>query len=196
MASEQTFSTHDLRSGAKEFSRDKDHRTKWAHGTSYGPGRRAEENRPRPARVIPTPKSVYTRTLYSSKEANFGLRVVHSAAAGNRQKARVAVKNDINYASGDSSADEDVEEASAAPVPDAEITYSYDADKGPSHGSQILGQALAAAIERYEVRQTDKLIKEEYEVLGADGEAVAAGSSKAGEKAVHADEEDYEFVEV
>ncbi|KAF2473087.1 uncharacterized protein BDR25DRAFT_128421 [Lindgomyces ingoldianus] len=169
MSSEQTFSTHDLRSGAKEFGRDKDQRVKWAHGTSYGPGRRVEDARPRPARVIPTPKST----------AGFN-------------KARTALKNDMVDAS-DSSADEEVDEPSAAPAPDAEITYSYDAERGPSHGSQVLGQALAQAIERFEVHQTDKLIKEEYEVLDA-GE-VLSPAPRPRRHGVTPEDEDYEFIE-
>lgn len=172
MASEQTF-TGDLRSGAVDYNRDKGQRVKWAHGVSFGPGRRVEDNRPRPARVYPTPKSAFGDV---------------------RHKARAAVKNDIAYASGDSSADEDVEEASAAPVPDADITYSFDAARGPSHGSQILGLALAKAIERYEVHATDKLIKEEYEVLDTDGESVASGPFRKGKKDATVGEEDYEFV--
>lgn len=101
--------------------------------------------------------------------------------------------NDIASASGDSSADEDIDEPCAAPVPDAEITYSFDAERGPSHGSQILGQALAQAIEKFEVRQTDKLIKEEYDVLDA-GEVLSPGPKfrKGGE----VEDEDYEFIEV
>lgn len=189
MASEQTFSTHDLRSGAKEFSRDKNHRTKWAHGESFGPGRRVEDQRPRPARVIPTPKSVFCpfhplTMLTCTRRSHSGF-----------QKARNALKNDINCASGESSADEDVEEPSAAPAPDADITYSFDAERGPNHGSQILGLALAKAIERYEVRQTDKLIKEEYEVLDAAGEALSP-TLKVGKKTVAPEDEDYEFIEV
>ncbi|KAF2654484.1 hypothetical protein K491DRAFT_693792 [Lophiostoma macrostomum CBS 122681] len=169
MASEQTFSTHDLRSGAKEFARDKDHRVKWAHGQSFGPGRREEDARPRPARVVPTPKS-----------GNRGL-----------DKARAAIKTDINYASGESSADEDIEEPSAAPAPDAEITYSFDAERGPSHGSQVLGHALAQAIERYEVRQTDKLIKEEYEVLDY---GALSPAPKVGKNNPTGEDDEYEFV--
>lgn len=52
MASEQTY-TSDLRSDAKEFRRDKDSRVKWSNGLSYGPGRRVEDAKPRPARVYP-----------------------------------------------------------------------------------------------------------------------------------------------
>jgi hypothetical protein len=170
MASEQTFSTHqDLRSGAKEFTRDKDHRVKWAHGQVFGPGRREEDARPRPARVVPTPK------------------------IGNRDldKARAAIKNHISHASGESSADEDIEEPSAAPSPDAEITYSFDAQRGPSHGSQVLGQALTQAIERFEVRQTDKLIKEEYEVLDV---GALSPAPKVGKKNPTGEDDEYEFV--
>lgn len=110
-------------------------------------------------------------------------------------KNRTAIRNDIAYASGDSSADEDVEHPSVAPVPDAGVAYSFDAERGPSHGSQILGIALAKAIESYEVRQTDKLIKEEYEVLRLDDDALSP-APRAPRKGVAPEDEDYEFIEV
>ena len=109
-------------------------------------------------------------------------------------KNRTAIRNDIAYASGDSSADEDVEHPSVAPVPDAGVAYSFDAERGPSHGSQILGIALAKAIESYEVRQTDKLIKEEYEVLRLDDDALSP-APRAPRKGVAPEDEDYEFIE-
>ena len=188
MASEQTFSTHDLRSGAKEFSRDKDHRVKWAHGQSFGPGRRVEDARPRPARVAVVPKYVSPWLT----QVNTQLTLCRS---GNRglDKARTAIKNAINHASAESSADEDIEEPSAAPAPDADITYSFDAERGPSHGSQVLGQALAQAIEKFEVRQTDKLIKDEYEVLDHDS-AVLTPAPKPGKNNPNGEDDEYEFV--
>lgn len=173
MASEQTL-TSDLRSESKEFNRDKTSRVKWAHGASYGPGRRAEENRPRPARVAAVPKAL---------KSSVGI-----------DKARSTIKNDIAYASGDSSADEEVDHPSVAPVPDAGVAYSFDAERGPSHGSQVLGLALAKAIETFEVRQTDKLIKDEYEVLRLDDDALSPGPSTA--RKVAPEDEDYEFIEV
>lgn len=109
-------------------------------------------------------------------------------------KCRTAIKNDIAYASGDSSADEDVEHPSVAPVPDAGVAYSFDAQRGPSHGSQILGLALDKAIQSYEVRQTDKLIKDEYEVLRLDDDALSPGP-KVGRKGVPREDEDYEFID-
>lgn len=75
----------------------------------------------------------------------------------------------------DSSADECVEEPDTAFPGAADVTYSFDAERGPSSGSQVLGQALEKAIERYEVRVTDKLIKEEYEVLDTKQEALSPG---------------------
>jgi hypothetical protein len=57
-------------------------------------------------------------------------------------KARNAFNKDMASASDESSADEDVDHASAAPAPDADIAYSFDAQRGPGHGSQILNHAL------------------------------------------------------
>lgn len=107
-------------------------------------------------------------------------------------KAQNSLKKDIASASDDSSADEDVEHSSTAPAPDAEIAYSYDAERGPSHGSQILNHALEKAIERYEVKETDKLIKNEYEVLDLDADVVSPLPKK---KHVAPEDEDYYFVD-
>lgn len=170
MASEQVL-TGDLRSEARDMKRDKTHRIKWAHGQSFGPGRRAEDNHPRPARVIPTPK-----------------------VSGGVNKARTALMVDIADASGDSSADEDVEHPSTAPAPDADVAYSFDAPRGPSHGSQILGSLLDQAVERFEVRQTDKLIRDEYEVLDVNAEALSPGPRVA-RKGLAPEDEEYEFVD-
>lgn len=93
------------------------------------------------------------------------------------QKTRSAEDafNGVRNAS-DSSADEYVEEPDTAfPGGAADVKYSFDAERGPSSGSQVFGQALDKAIERYEVRVTDKLIKEEYEVLDAKQEALSPG---------------------
>lgn len=106
------------------------------------------------------------------------------------------------------SADEhdDQLEQAISPTPDASVMYSFDASRGPSHGSQILNVALAKAIEKYEDKQTDKLVRSEWEVVDEDGESSGVGSKKGrgrGKgKVLNADEvatkaaedEDYEFV--
>ena len=64
--------------------------------------------------------------------------------------------------------------------------------RGPSHGSQILNVALEKAIERFEIRETDKLIKNEYEVLDADGELLSPAPKK---RHVAPEDADYEFID-
>ena len=54
---------------------------------------------------------------------------------------------------------------SPGPAPDAGYTYSFDAATGPSKGSQILGQAIVKAVEKYETKEMDKLVKNEYEIV-------------------------------
>jgi hypothetical protein len=108
-----------------------------------------------------------------------------------QMKARTALHKDIVHASDDSSADEEVDHPSTAPAPDAEVAYSFDAHRGPSHGSQILNVALEKAIERYEIRETDKLIKNEYEVLDADGEPLTPPKKRN----IAPEDADYEFVD-
>lgn len=67
--------------------------------------------------------------------------------------------------SSDSSAAEDVPEPSAAPEPDADITCSFDAPRGPTPGGEILTMAINKAIERYETKETEKLVKNEYDIV-------------------------------
>jgi hypothetical protein len=105
-------------------------------------------------------------------------------------KARTALHKDMANASGESSADEDVEHPSSAP--DAGIAYSFDSARGPSHGSQILNHALEKAIVQYETKETDKLIKNEYEVLDVDAEVLSPLPKK---RNLAPEDEDYYFVD-
>jgi len=109
----------------------------------------------------------------------------------------MASRNDIldeaHTAHSDSSEIDEPMEPCAAP--DAEITYSYDATRGPSHGSTILSNALAQAVERFENKATEKLVKDEYEVLPVNPEELLTPIKKGGKRAAALpEEEDYEFV--
>lgn len=76
---------------------------------------------------------------------------------------------------------DEYDETSAPPV-DAGITYSFDAAKSPSQGSQILNVALAKAVQKFEDRETVKLVKSEYELVDSEGEvsiSVAKGEDDA-----------------
>ena len=68
-----------------------------------------------------------------------------------------------------------MKEASSVPEPDAGYTYSYDAPRGPGKGSQILGVALAKAVEKFETKATEKLVKEEYEVVSPEKAELHSG---------------------
>lgn len=101
---------------------------------------------------------------------------------GNRR----AALNTDEIVSSDSSADDEIKDASTAPEPDADIAYSFDAPRGPTQGSQLLSIALQQAVEKYEIKATEKLVKEEYEVVGNDKEIDHKGYT--------ADEDDFELV--
>ena len=93
---------------------------------------------------------------------------------------------DADNNTSDSSAEEDVKEASAAPVPDAGIAYSFDAPRGPGQGSEILTMAINKAVERFEIKATEKLVKDEYEVVTKEAEPSHTGYA--------ADDDDFELI--
>lgn len=121
-------------------------------------------------------------------------------------QSRIARKQDMleghtsDEASSNNSAS-DFSDGSPSPPADADITYSFDAQRGPTQGSQIFNAALAQAVEKFEERETVKLVKDEYDVLDADGESVASPAKKEkskprvmGATRVPDADEDYEFV--
>ncbi|KAG8530040.1 uncharacterized protein KY384_005522 [Bacidia gigantensis] len=82
--------------------------------------------------------------------------------------------------------DEDIQGAFKGVAPDSALTYSYDNKRGANKGSQILGQAIARAVEKYETKATEKLIKEEYEIVGHEKDQ--------GHSATSTDEDDFELL--
>ena len=117
-------------------------------------------------------------------------REVGFCGAGSVQIPKISRKHrspyDNDTSTSNSSAEEDVREASAAPEPDAGISYSFDAPRGPGKGDEILGQALARAVEKFETKETEKLIKDEYEIIAKEKEEGLGGYT--------ADEDDFELV--
>ena len=75
----------------------------------------------------------------------------------------------------DSSSAEDVQEPSAAPEPDAGITYSFDAARGPTPRGEILSMAINKAVERFETKETEKLVKNEYDVVAKEDDEAQGG---------------------
>ncbi|KAI9721051.1 MAG: hypothetical protein M1812_002532 [Candelaria pacifica] len=187
MFPEQSLSNADLRSAAVDYNRYHADKAKWAHGeATYAPGRRNDiaEGTVRP--VHPQQK------VNAAIRRGVGLdlkRLDHR----NKMARKFQVLDEASSPS-DLSAEEDVAgEATTAPEPDADITYSFDASRGPRKGSQILSLALTKAVENFEVKETDRIIKEEYEVLDEDGEPVKRGRGAKHAK-IETDYEDFELV--
>lgn len=90
------------------------------------------------------------------------------------------------------------------PSPSDGVMFSFDAPRGPSEGSQILNAALKNAVQKFEEKETVKLVKDEYDVIDSEGESVGLATAKAKCKAkvreapvlvsAVGDDEDYEFV--
>ncbi|KAF2663760.1 hypothetical protein BT63DRAFT_460883 [Microthyrium microscopicum] len=162
--------TQDIRSNSKDYKRAADRQHKWEHGEIMSKGRSV------PRKPEPKPLNRKNAKGQSAK----GL--VRPAIVADRQEALT-----------DSSSDEVEEQTTPAVAPDADVHYSFDAKRGPSHGSQVLSAALEAAVDRFESKETDKLVRDEYEVLDSEGEAMMTNAGKKGKFAT-AEEEEYEFV--
>lgn len=210
MSSEQTFSTNDLRSTAQDYKREAARKHKWALGSVETPGRVAG-GKPRPHRPNETcvsyPLICPDQKLTAHSNYNLKRKEAKGAVAALQNGAKTARKQDmlegtaVSDDSSNSSSDHD--ESTPSPPADANVMYSFDAVRAPSQGSQILNAALAKAVERFEERETVKLVKSEYDVLDSEGESVgltAVKKSKAKGKAkeeamiVPDADEDYEFV--
>ncbi|KAK5128290.1 hypothetical protein LTR85_002957 [Meristemomyces frigidus] len=189
MSSEQTFSTSDLRSTAQSYKRDAAHKHKWALGSAETVSR-AAGGKPRPLRP--------SETAYDVKR-----RETKGAVAALQSGVKVARKQDMledTAVSDDSGSASDYDDTPSPPA-DVGVTYSFDASRGPSQGSQILNAALHKAVKRFEERETVKLVKDEYEVLDDEGESVGLTPAKKGKTKTKAApitvpdaDDDYEFV--
>ncbi|MCJ1476940.1 hypothetical protein MMC13_005609 [Lambiella insularis] len=160
----------------QDHKRELDQKHKWALGEVEGqrghPGRRPQK---------PEPIPLYRRHLRFENQ-----RKINRASHSNNVSRKYSIQEYADNSTSDSSAEEDVKEASAAPVPDAGITYSFDAARGPGKGSEILSMAINKAVERFETKATEKLVKDEYEVVGKDSEE--SGDSYT------ADDNDFELI--
>jgi len=193
MSSGPTFSNSDLRSTAQDSKRAANRKHKWALGAVERVGRGA--GNPRPSRASETNYNLKRRETKSA---------VASLAHGTKmaRKHDVLEGTDTSANEDSSSSNSDHDEGVAAPAPDAGVMYSFDANRSPSQGSQILNTALAKAVERFEERETVKLVKNEYDVLDSEGESMGltpVKKSKGKAKTVEAarsdeEDEDYEFV--
>jgi len=174
--------TQDLRAPTHDFKRDTDSRRKWEHGEEHTKGRATSHGRPGKNRFAAKIEEKHPTEWNIARAGKFLKRDIRLDAAE----------------ATDSSADEGIDEVPSNDY-DADVTYSYDAHRGPSHGSQVLGYALSKAVENFENKETDKLVKNEYEVVDSEGEIIlgkhAKSVSTATKQTIVLDEdEDYELI--
>ena len=173
----------------QDHKRELNHKHKWALGegpiTREHPGRRPAKPFHNRYGIQSDTRRARSDSMYSYKKHEIEFQQNKAVHMAKMSRKRDPVF-DTDTATSDSSAEEDVKEASAAPEPDAGYTYSFDAACGPSKGSQILGLALAKAVDKFETKATEKLIKEEYEVVAKEGEDPHTGYC--------ADEDEFELI--
>ncbi|MCJ1342288.1 hypothetical protein MMC31_000469 [Peltigera leucophlebia] len=141
----------------QDHKRERDHKYKWAHGEAIIMAGRLSR---RPAKVT---KTLNPDSIIRSKHSRPGLEFQAEMHPKTSRKQAPSFNHEISTS--DSSAEEDVEEGSVAPEPDAGISYSFDAPHGPTEGRTILGMAFAEAVEKFETKELEKLVKDEYEVI-------------------------------
>lgn len=166
--------TSDLRSESKAFKRDKDHAVKWSRGGRVAPGKQCPHDMSRflnstcqECAVRPRhrdgPRSWSEHHLHRTQKIHD-----HGPARPRGAVARKVLQNDlneVNLTSDAGSSDEEVVHSSVAPAPDADVMYSYDASSGPSAGGDVLSHAVMQAVKRFENKQTETLIKNEYDLV-------------------------------
>lgn len=173
---------NDLRSEARSYQRDKNHNTKWAHGSvprAYSRSNAAAIDGPfRPAPITNNNHGALKNKKFTKKR--------DTAQASTL--ARKVFRNELDDARDgplahvtDNSSDEDLHDA--IPAQD-DYLYSYDAPAGPAAGRDILSAALNKAVIRFENTETEKLVTREYDVIDQLKEGYTADE----------DEDDYELI--
>jgi hypothetical protein len=165
--------TNDLRGESKDYLRENEHKAKWGRtdapvrGCSHSP--RADWDVELCDKCNARPPQRGARQY--GRHASYKKINEYKGVTKKKVFARKAIGNEIEAATdapvagiSDTSSDESINDAGAAAVPDAEVMYSFDAKHGPTHGSDILGAALNQAVERFENKQTEKLVQE-YDVI-------------------------------
>jgi len=160
----------------QDAKRASDHRHKYTFGSRTN-GSRVQPASVRHSRTHGFPDS-YSDKMHAQAHAT-------GKAAGKHPQRYAFLDEPLT--SDSSAPEDDLGAPSAAPEPDADIAYSYDRPTGPSRGNDILSMAINKAVERYETKATEKLVRDEYDVVNdTDAATHAAGYV--------ADDDDFELV--
>ena len=162
----------DVRGAARDSQRDKEHKAKWPKGAQprhrtnicnhlpLGDGECGDCGRGRPPRQHGTG---HTRTKRIWEQKNVNAKSTMARKVFHNEVIEATDAPLLNFS--DTSGDEELYDESVAPVPDAEIMYSYDHTCGPVKGQDVLSSAITAAVARFENKETEKLVKE-YDMVG------------------------------
>ena len=189
------ITTNDLRSGAKSYQRDKSHKSKWAKG-GVTKGKKCPANADLFAHDCVCgqchikPLGAWEHNAGQIRQKQISKKHLSGQAS---TLARKAFRNDVVDAVdgplagiSDPSSDEDINDASAAPLPaEADFMYSYDKTSGPGRGENVLSTAITAALTRFENTETEKLVNKEYDVIDEAKEGYTADE----------DDDDFEMIE-
>lgn len=188
--------TNDLRSDAKPYQREKTTNKKWARGGQEPSDHHCHKHSMREDNC----RSCVGRPLRRDHDRRVGRgEAKHRHDLQNKTVgqaatlARKAFRGDVVDAMdgplahiSDTSEEEEVADASEAPLPtEADYMYSYDHATGPQVGRDILSQAITQAVQRFENKETEQLISNEYDVVD-DKEKAEASTDEDNE---------YEFVD-
>lgn len=191
MSSEPSLAAHDLRRDSVDHHRFKTHKVKWALGEKHGAACDDQEcpfphlkglgpSTRRPLQPRPARENAAARRSQWAKRSHLSHKVDRYDIL--EEKETAASEDDTSENSGAHSLDDD-----------DDITYSFDAPCGPRRGSHILSAALTQAVATFEGRQTEKLIKEEYEVVQSEPDT-ALGTTRPTKESSLDDLDDFELL--
>lgn len=188
--------TNDLRSEAKPYLREKTNNKKWARGGQEPSDHHCHkhpQHEDNCRRCVGRPNRRDHDRRIGRGEAKYRHDVQNKLTGHAATLARKAFRNDVSDAMdgplahvSDTSEEEEVPDASEAPLPvEADFMYSYDHASGPRNGRDILSQAIAQAVQRFETKETEQLVNKEYDVVDDKEKAEASND----------EDHDYEFVD-
>ena len=188
------LAAHDLRSEARSYQRDKAHTTKWALGAKPRTGVKCNhltapfnldctECLRKPASADGNTAKQKQNKMSKKKANGQATTLARKAFRGDLVDA---FDGPLAMVSDTTSSDDEVQDASAAPLPaEADFMYNYDKSSGPAGGRDIFSSAITKAVQRFENTETEKLVTREYDVIDEAKEGYTADE----------DDDDFELID-
>lgn len=205
-------SHRDLRSTSKSYKRDKDSSSKWSMGLRPGGGCRTNLNGEQTSGTPEQFAKVRPQKRWSEMQAPSKDHSNVAVKGGSRHGGdylgsatgrtyRTSRKTDALVQAAEGSLSKSLLEL----LPEGKdggsgadgVVYSFDAESSPKLAVG-LDKLIEGAEERYRSKETDKLVRMEYEILDVAGETVKIGKrspkTKAVQKGGALEDDDYELV--